>query len=765
RIESKLEASVDKLFDEGGSTEQGDSAAGGGHDAKIELVTTVKGAGNVTIERPKRLSKKRPVVMDANGSSHPSKKLRGDHMTSSGAATGGKSPSILKELLAISLLNVEAGVEAVATLPFIIYSISSSPGRKDGDPTDSIIRHSLYTIGPTQRFVISSDSSHNSSINAFEAKVDSIIRSDVPPPVMTEALVTSHAVSASSILVPEMKTKTASLVLPSIFHDSCSAVNIRPDVVGSSYLLGKERSMGSWEINSKNLHEVSAIKAAEKVGADELNALKQRNMALEDERDSLNGKITELQSIASAKDLERKDFNVIVVAAVKLPILNPNEFDLWKMGVEQYFLMTDYSLWEVSLNGESPLPTRIVDSVVQIVASTTAEQRLAKKNELKARGTLLMALPDKHQLKFNLHKDAMSLMEAIEKRFGEEQSLDGLFNNLKIYEAKVKGSSTSSQNIQNIAFVSSSNTDSTNESVNVVPSGSAASLKAKVSTLQNVDSLSDVVIYSFFASQSTNPKLENENLKKIDPDDLKEMDLKWQIAMLTMRARRKCRSPRDNRNKETTRRTVPLEVSTSNALVSQCSSSSSGSDNEVAPCSKASSKAYATLQTHYENLTVEYRMSQLNVISYKTELHSQESDNRVPEKQENDRYKTSEGYHVVPPLYTRNFLPPKSDLVFTNYTIASESVANVITIETSEHKTNKDKSKTHRPGAPIIKDWISDSKDETKIESVPKQREHNFVKSTEHVKTSREYIKKVEHNKQAENHRTNNQKSRGHKKN
>nr|GFA84803.1 ribonuclease H-like domain-containing protein [Tanacetum cinerariifolium] len=80
-----------------------------------------------------------------------------------------------------------------------------------------------------------------------------------------------------------------------------------------------------------------------------------------------------------------------VVSAAKLPILNPNEFDLWKMRIEQYFLMTDYSLWEVILN--------------------------AKKNELKARGTLLMALLDKQHLKFNSHKDAKTLMEAIEKRF------------------------------------------------------------------------------------------------------------------------------------------------------------------------------------------------------------------------------------------------------------------------------------------------------------------------------------------------------------
>nr|GFB70539.1 putative reverse transcriptase domain-containing protein [Tanacetum cinerariifolium] len=73
---------------------------------------------------------------------------------------------------------------------------------------------------------------------------------------------------------------------------------------------------------------------------------------------------------------------------------------------------------EVILNGDSPVPTRLVEGVAQPVGPTTVEQKLARKNELKAHGTLLMALPDKHQLKFNSHKDAKSLMEAIEKRFG-----------------------------------------------------------------------------------------------------------------------------------------------------------------------------------------------------------------------------------------------------------------------------------------------------------------------------------------------------------
>ena len=94
----------------------------------------------------------------------------------------------------------------------------------------------------------------------------------------------------------------------------------------------------------------------------------------------------------------------------KLPILNPNEYDLWKMRIEQYFLMTDYALWEIILNGDTKIP---LDPNGNPASVYTAEQKITRKNELNARGTLLMSLPDKHQLKFNIHKDAKSLMEAI----------------------------------------------------------------------------------------------------------------------------------------------------------------------------------------------------------------------------------------------------------------------------------------------------------------------------------------------------------------
>nr|GEV26655.1 ribonuclease H-like domain-containing protein [Tanacetum cinerariifolium] len=411
------------------------------------------------------------------------------------------------------------------------------------------------------------------------------------------------------------------------------------------------------------------------------------------------------------------------------------------------------------------------------------EQRLAKKNKLKARGTLLMALPDKHQLKFNIHKDAKSLMEAIEKRFEgnketkkvqktllkqqyenfsgtssegldqihdklqklisqleilEEQSLDDLFNNLKIYKAKVKGSSTSSQNI---AFMSSNNTNSTNESVNVIPSVSVASSTATVSTLPNVDSLTNAVIYSFFA---------------------KEMDLKWQMAMLTMRARRflkrtgrnlgangtdtigfdiskvecynchgrghfarECRSPRDNRNKEATRRPVTTKVSASNALVSQydavCgydwslhadeeptnyalmtyassgSSSSLGSDNETS--SKNLSKLLESQVSDKTGLGFDNQVLNSQVFDCE-EVHSHESDHIVPKNPEND----------------------------------SESVANMVNFESSLNKPSKDMSKTLRRDSSIIEDWISDTEDETENEPVPTAVPQSTVKSPRPVK-------------------------------
>ncbi|GJX14497.1 hypothetical protein Tco_0206255 [Tanacetum coccineum] len=241
----------------------------------------------------------------------------------------------------------------------------------------------------------------------------------------------------------------------------------------------------------------------------------------------------------------------------RLPILKLRDYDLGLIRIEKYFLMIDYSLWEVIKN----------------------EEKQDKRNEMKARGTLLMALPNKDQLKFHSYKDAKLLMEAIEKRYGgnkeskkvqrtllkqqyenftgsssetmdqtfdrlqklitqleiqgevitqedinlkllrslpfewkthaliwrnkkeiETISLDDLYNNLKIYEPKISGSSSTCQNPKNVSFVSSNSTNSnsnTNEADNTAYEVSAANTQSNPASKDN---LSDAVICAFLAS-------------------------------------------------------------------------------------------------------------------------------------------------------------------------------------------------------------------------------------------------------------------------
>ncbi|GJR52105.1 putative ribonuclease H-like domain-containing protein [Tanacetum coccineum] len=321
-------------------------------------------------------------------------------------------------------------------------------------------------------------------------------------------------------------------------------------------------------------------------------------------------------------------------------------------------------------NGNTTPKTTIVEGVKKVMPPTTAEEKAKKILEVKARSTLMMGIPNEHQFKFNSFKDAKLLMEAVEKRFGgkaatkktrsnllkqqyenftapssemldqtfdrlqklllrslspewnthavvwrnkadmDTMSMDDLYNNLKVYEAEVKGMSSSSSSTQNMDFVSSSNNNNNNtngavstaQAVNTANGVSAANTQVNAS---NINNLSDTVIYAFLTSQLNNPQLAHEDLQQIRPDDLEEMDLRWQMAMLTMRARRflmntgrkltingnesvgfdkakvecynchkrgyfatKCRAPRNQDYKESTRRTVPVEKSTSTSLVS-----------------------------------------------------------------------------------------------------------------------------------------------------------------------------------------------------
>nr|GEX85223.1 hypothetical protein [Tanacetum cinerariifolium] len=231
-----------------------------------------------------------------------------------------------------------------------------------------------------------------------------------------------------------------------------------------------------------------------------------------------------------------------MVAASKVPMLKPGEFEIWRMRIKQYIQMMDYALWKV-------------------IENEKAQRRL----EVKARSTLMMCILNEHQLKFNSIKDAKQLLEAIEKGFVN-----------------------------------------TAQALNTANGVLTASIQVNVAFSINIDNLSDAIICSFFASQPSSHQLVHKDLEQIHSDDIEEMYLRWQMAMLTMRARRflkrtrmkltvndnetisfeksnvecynchkrehfarECRALRnqDNKHKESSRRSVLVEITNSLALV------------------------------------------------------------------------------------------------------------------------------------------------------------------------------------------------------
>nr|GFA33748.1 ribonuclease H-like domain-containing protein [Tanacetum cinerariifolium] len=307
-----------------------------------------------------------------------------------------------------------------------------------------------------------------------------------------------------------------------------------------------------------------------------------------------------------------------VVSAAKLPILNPNEFDLWKKGL---------------------------NSFAQPVSPTTVEQNLARKNELKARGTLLMALPNKHQLKFKSHKDAKTRMDAIEKL---------------------------------------------SAAVNV----SVVGTKLSASTLPNVVSLNNAVIYSFFASQSSSPQLDNEDLKQINAYDLEEMDLKWQMAMLTMRARKFLQKIGRNLELDTTEK----ERDDLNMKLEKFQTSSKRLTDLLA--SQTSEKAGLGYNSQV------FTQAMFDCENY---YSSKSGSDSWPPSTLYDRFVPSGGYHAVPLPVVGTFMPPKPDLVFDTPP-SDENEHLTFNVQLSPTKPAQDLSS--RPSVPIIEDWVSDSEED-----------------------------------------------------
>ncbi|GJU22343.1 ribonuclease H-like domain-containing protein [Tanacetum coccineum] len=269
----------------------------------------------------------------------------------------------------------------------------------------------------------------------------------------------------------------------------------------------------------------------------------------------------------------------------------------------------------------------------------------------------------------------------------DEVDIDDLYNNLRVYEDELKRSLGSNSASQNLAFLSSENTNSTNE-VSTANGDFGVSTAGGINQVPSTPSAHDIA-YSFLAQPTTSPQLENEDFQQMDGDDLEELDLRWQVAMLTVRVKkfiqrtgrnmdfkekrhvsldkskiecynchrkghfaRECRSGRSQGRRpygDNGRSNAQTTESSSQALVAQdglggydwsndfevepvnyalmaisSSSSSSSSDSEVQKCSKCL-ESFKCLQKNYDTEREKHNKAKLEIRGYEIALESLEA--------------------------------------------------------------------------------------------------------------------------------------------
>ncbi|GKD45157.1 hypothetical protein Tco_1269802 [Tanacetum coccineum] len=394
-------------------------------------------------------------------------------------------------------------------------------------------------------------------------------------------------------------------------------------------------------------------------------------------------------------------YNHTTNTSTKLPILDTGKFEQWKFRIQQYLQHEHYALWEVIEFGDSyKVPPEEPGKAVAGEASAkkkgrtvaiTTEDMQKRRNDVKARTTLLLALPDEHQLRFSKYDNAKELWEAILKTFGgneatkktkknqlkqqygnfkaegsetleqtfnrlqaivshlefmdvpiekddlnqkfltslapewlmytivwrnrddlDTMSLDDLYNHLKVYEPEVQKKAGS--NSQNMAFISSSNTSSGKGEVPTASVPTASSQVSTVSTEVAAASLSHDTICAYIATQSSGSQIKYEDITQIDEDDIEEIDIKWNLALLSIRANSYMANEDENRA------LVADDVVPTEFALMAMSSSSSSSDNEVyddSYCSKSCRKNTENLNTKINKLNEELGDCETDLYNYK----------------------------------------------------------------------------------------------------------------------------------------------------
>ncbi|GKB70492.1 hypothetical protein Tco_0931904 [Tanacetum coccineum] len=352
----------------------------------------------------------------------------------------------------------------------------------------------------------------------------------------------------------------------------------------------------------------------------------------------------------------------------------------------------------------------------------------------------------------------------------ETLSLDDLFNNLKAYESEVKGTSSSTTNSHNVAFLSSSSTNSATRAVNTAQGVNTASTQGAADSSTTVENLSDAVIYSFFASQPMEHCYADYKGKKI-PEEY------WKETGHGQQRKNWCDDFGYDWSDQAEEGPTNFALM-AYYLISSTSSTNSEVSNDLNCCSSCL-ECVKDLKEQNEQLVKDLRTTRISDVSYKIGLESVEARllvfkkneyvyeddikilkreiylrdldiidlkrklalatkekdevqltvqkfensskniSKLLDRQIMDKCKTRLGYNAVPPPYTRKFMPPKSDLVYLSlddFVDVNESISESV-VEKPTDETNEPETSRKENGALIIEDWVSDSDEE----NVPKK--------------------------------------------
>ncbi|GJU97405.1 hypothetical protein Tco_1326676 [Tanacetum coccineum] len=452
---------------------------------------------------------------------------------------------------------------------------------------------------------------------------------------------------------------------------------------------------------------------------------------------------------------------------------------------------------EVILNGDGPIQVTTNENGVETeLPPKTAQALLQRQRERKAKSILLLAIPDEYQLRFYGIKDAKSLWAAIKKGLDKAYDrFEKLINLLEVHGVVVPNEDANQKFLRalpsswnNVALIMRNkdgihdlDIDNLYNNLKVFE----ADIKGHNSQGQaSSSSYTDDLMFSFFANQSNSPQLDDEDLEQIDHDDLEEMDLKWQVliklrlnALIVIEGAILQGNVEHQEIKGTGMEMqdglgydwsyIAQDEPTEFALMAY-TSNSSGSDTELVVHQKNKavyeekiavlefevkdkSNAITRLKNQLDETLREkddlkakleqFETSSKNLnklinsqisskdktgLGYGDQLNENDSSgselfNSVFDSHSSDRdmFKKDNGYHVVPPPLTGNYMPPLADLSFaglddsvyrptTNKTSASVSQVETSITPPSNTSVEMPRVESVRPSGVIIEDWVSD---------------------------------------------------------